>query len=343
MISHRFTGLLLTVMLAMGIAAAGAAEPRLEVPKRVLNGGEVEPGPKLVLEFPIRNAGDGTLEITRVAPGCGCMVARYDRRLAPGARGAIRVLFDTAGRHGAIRKNIAVESNDPDTPRLVLTVQMLLRRAVEVSPGEEVTLPLESGRAGEQELVLRSYEKGPFRVTSVVCSLPGAQTRLLSPMEVAERLGEKPDACAIVHLTLPAAASERAFEATVTIETNSRRRPRLEVRLCGVPRTAVSVNPPHLYFGTVSRRKGQAVTRAISLFRPRGNVHVLSVESSDPRLRLRVEPDPSGTLCDVVVEYPGGWPLGLARGTITICTDDPRRPKIRVPFTAEVAEEADPA
>lgn len=340
----RWARFLLTfIWVGLVAAEARAAEPRIEAPRRVADLGAREPGPKLSIDFPIRNAGKGTLEITRVLPSCGCMVARYDRRLASGARGAVRVLFDTAGRHGAVRVNVAVESNDPETPRLLLTVQAVLRRAVEVSPGEDVLVPIDAGTPAEQELILRSYEKGPFRVTGVRCSLPGVTTRLLSRSEVAQRIAENPAACQIIHLTIPAGASEKAFDATVTIQTNSPRRPRLTVRLTGVPGAAVSVSPPHLYFGAVNPRQAKPVTRAISLFQPRGGVRVTGVESSDPRLRLRVEPDPSGVLCDVVVEYGGGWPLGLTRGTITIRTDDPRRPRIRVPFTAEVVEEGAPA
>jgi hypothetical protein len=323
--------------------ASSAKEPRLAAAKRVIDLGVREPGPTLAIAFPIRNAGSAPLEITRVVPSCGCMVARYDRRLMPGAKGAVRILFDSAGRHGPVRKNIAVESSDPRNPRIVLTVQVTLRRAVEVSPGETITLPMNEGAPTQGEILLRSHEKAPLSITRVSCSLPGAQTRLLSAAEVAQRVADEPAACRVVQLTIPAEASRAAFEATVTIETSSPRRPRIPVQVTGVPRAAVSVNPPHLYFGNVARTSGEPVMRIITLFRPRGGVRVTGVEATDPHLTLRVEPDPSGALCDVLAVYEGGWPLGLKRGTITIRTDDPQRPQVRVPYSAEVAEEVEPA
>jgi hypothetical protein len=335
---------LLTATLLLGAAAgtARAAQPRIEATKRVIDLGVQEPGPRLTIDFPIRNAGTAPLEITRVAPMCGCMVARYDRRLLPGAKGSVRVFFDSAGRHGEVRKNITVESTDPKTPRLVLTVRALLRRAIEVSPGETITLPMKEGQPTQGELILRSHEKAAFQITRVTCSLPGARTRLLSSAEIAERVPENPDACRGVQFEIPEEASRTTFETTVVLETTSPRRPRIAVQVTGVPRAAVSVNPPHLYFGNVARKKSEPVLRVITLFRPQGGVRVTGLEASDPHLKLSVEADPSGALCDVLAVYEGGWPLGLKRGTITIRTSDPQRPQVRVPYSAEVSDETEP-
>lgn len=335
--------------LLLGVTAAGTAranagaEPRIEATKRVIDLGVREPGPRVAIEFPLRNVGKAPLEITRAVPACGCMVARFDRRLLPGAKGAVRVLFDTEGRHGEIKKNIAVESTDPKTPRLVLTVRVLLRRAVEVSPGETIVLPTSEGRPTESQITLRSHEKSLLQIKRVTCSLPGVTTRVLTSAEVAERVAEGPGACQMIDLQFPETASVAAFDATVTIETNSLKRPRIAVQVTGVPRAAVSVQPPHLYFGNVARGKGEPVLRVITLFRPRGGVRVTGVEATDPNLSLKVEADPSGALCDVLAVYAGGWPLGLKRGTITIRTDDPKRPVVRVPYSAEVGEERDVA
>lgn len=333
---------LAVALLGAVAGAARAAEPRIEVAKRVIDLGVREPGARLTIDFPIRNAGKAPLEITRVVPSCGCMVPRYDRRLLPGAKGVLRVLFDTAGRHGEFRKNIAVESSDPATPRIVLTLRVLLRRAVEVTPGETITLPTVEGQATESEIVLRSHEGGPLKITRVTCPFPGSETRLLAPEEVAQRVGERPEECRIVRVRFPESAGHTAFDTTVLIETGSPRRPRIPIQVTGVPRAAVSVDPPHLYFGEVTRTGRVPVLRVITLFRRKGDVRVTSVEAGDPHLKITVEADRGGSLADVLAVYEGGWPLGLKRGTITIRTDDPQRPRVRVPYTAEVSEQAIP-
>jgi len=316
-------------------AAAAPSGPRLQVEKLVQDAGMVAPGPQLRFVFPMRNTGTTPLEITRVNPGCHCLSAEYDRHLAPGARGTICIVFDTAGRRGIIEKHITVESTDPDTPRLGLTVKAVLHEVVEVTPGEDVTLPLDSGASAEQELILRSYEKKPLEVTRVVWMLDRDQIALRVPGDATKYQ--------IVQLTFPASAAEKAFDETVTIHTNSPGRPKVTVHLYGVPRSAVTASPPHLYFGAVATTGGEPTMRVISLFRRHGGFKVVGVDAPDAHLRVSINPDPSGTLCDVVVTYSSGWTPGTVEGTITIHTDDPQRPTIVVPYTADVSSTASPA
>lgn len=322
-------------------AAAAPSGPRLEVEKLLVDMGQVTPGPQIRFVFPIRNAGTAPLEIVRVNPGCHCLSAEFDRRLAPGARGAIRVVFDTGGRRGAIEKHVTVESNDPAATRVVLTLKAALHEAVEVTPGEDVTLPLNPGESAQQEVILRSFETKTLQVTKVVCSSPGTEAHVLNREQIMQRVPGDPARFQIVQLSFP--SSEKAFDETVTIHTNSPARPRITVRLYGVPRTAVTASPPRLYFGSVASTGGEPAMRVVSLFRRQGGFKVVGVDAPDSHVRVTVNPDASGTLCDVVVTYRGGWKPGTVEGTITIHTDDPQRPTVLVPYTADVSATPDPA
>jgi hypothetical protein len=42
------------------------------------------------------------------------------------------------------------------------------------------------------------------------------------------------------------------------------------------------------------------------------------------------------------VIYQGGWKPGIVDGKLTIRTDDPQRPLLRIPYTAEVTDEPEP-
>jgi hypothetical protein len=324
-------------------AAAAPPGPRLQMEKRVQDAGMLAPGPQLRFVFPIENTGTAPLEITQVNPGCHCLSTEYDRRLAPGAHGSIRIIFDSGGRRGTIEKHISVETNDPESARVMLTVKAVLHDPVEVTQGEDVTVPLSPGTSAEQELMLRSYENKPLQVTRVVCSSPTTAARMLDRDQILQRVPGSPDRFQIVQLSFPASAADKAFDETVTIYTNSAGRPRITVRLYGVPRSAVTASPPRLYFGPVASTGGGPIMRVISLFRRRGGFKVLSVDAPDAHLRVTVTPDPSGTLSDVVVVYGGGWKPGIVEGTITIHTDDPQRPTILVPYTADVSATTSPA
>jgi hypothetical protein len=134
---------------------------------------------------------------------------------------------------------------------------------------------------------------------------------------------------------------ERAFEETVTLDTDCPGRPRLKVRVSGVPRGAVTASPPHLYLGPVSRRSEEPVVRIVSLCRRQGPFKVLAV-TAEPGLRVEIAPGPDESVWDLTVIYQGGWKPGLVAGALAIRTDDPQRPLLRVPYTAEVTDEPEP-
>jgi hypothetical protein len=316
-------------------APTEAPAPRLQVTMEQ-DAGEAMSGAPLQATFAMQNVGTAPLEITRVTPECRCMVSRYDSRLAPGARGAISVTLTTAGRHGMVEKHLTVESNDPTQPVITLILKVVLHQAVEILPAEHVRVPMRPGEAAEQELILRSYEKTPLQVTRVDCSSPTTEARVLPRDQIERRMPEAPSAFQIVRLSFPAGATKAAFDQTVTIETNSVARPSITVRLEGRPLKAFAVSPKQLDFGSVAGQGGEPMTRAIDVIRQWGPFKVLGVGTPDPRLQVRVEPDASGGLFHVVVVYGGGWKPGKVEGVITIRTDDPQRPELRVPYTAEV-------
>ena len=56
-----------------------------------------EPGSPMQFVFHFKNGGTAPLQISKVKPSCGCLVADYDREIAPGGAGTISATFDTEG------------------------------------------------------------------------------------------------------------------------------------------------------------------------------------------------------------------------------------------------------
>ena len=94
--------------------------------------------------------------------------------------------------------------------------------------------------------------------------------------------------------------------------------------------------PPRLYFGEAKVAGGPRLLRIFGLQRREGAFKVLSVEASDPALRVQVSQE-RANYWEVVAIYDGGWPKGIHSGVLTIRTDDPLRPVLKVPFSAEVS------
>lgn len=129
---------LLIVFLAVPTVLAPAQEstgPRAVPVEPVKNFDNVAKGESLVHAFEIKNEGDKKLIITNVSPACGCTVAEFDKEIAPGAIGRVRATVDTSTFEGPIAKTIAVLTNDPNTPKLQLTVRAVVKPYVGIRPG----------------------------------------------------------------------------------------------------------------------------------------------------------------------------------------------------------------
>jgi hypothetical protein len=79
-------------------------------------------------EFTLRNVGDAPLALEEVRTGCSCSVAAYDRTIAPGGQGRVRLTVDVyrqwAGRE--FRRTVWLTTNDPEAAQVSLVVRGLV-------------------------------------------------------------------------------------------------------------------------------------------------------------------------------------------------------------------------
>lgn len=96
---------------------------RIKVDKNQHNFGNAKEGTVLTWDLPIKSIGDTTLVISDVQTSCGCTAALLSEdRLKPGETGNIRIELDTSRMKGKKSRTIAVVSNDPYNPRMVITL-----------------------------------------------------------------------------------------------------------------------------------------------------------------------------------------------------------------------------
>lgn len=106
------------------VAASSTASPKAVVTKLEHSFGVVKPGTPLNHKFEIKNAGDARLEITNVAPSCGCTTSDYDKAIEPGKTGQVTLSIQkTDGYKGEVVKTATVTTNDPDHPTFTLTLR----------------------------------------------------------------------------------------------------------------------------------------------------------------------------------------------------------------------------
>lgn len=70
---------------------------------------------------------------------------------------------------------------------------------------------------------------------------------------------------------------------------------------------------------------------------------ITGVSVDDPKLEAKLLTLREGEEYRVVLTYTGGWDGGLVRRTLTIATDDPKQPEIRIPVEAVLPQTPPPA
>lgn len=114
-------------------AGAGVPVPVIRFEHTTHDFGELAADAKVEHAWVVHNDGKAPLEIVNTFPSCGCTASLIENKaIAPGASGILRVSFDAVGQNGDVRKSIAVLSNDPARPRVLLTV--LARVLAPVNP-----------------------------------------------------------------------------------------------------------------------------------------------------------------------------------------------------------------
>ncbi len=117
--------------------AAATARPRLKFATDKHDFGKVKQGQSVSYEFVFENQGDAPLVIEKVETSCGCTAALLsEKKIEPGKKGKVKATFDTQAYGGRVTKYIFIDSNDPDNPRVELTVSV----DIQVPPAPKIEL-----------------------------------------------------------------------------------------------------------------------------------------------------------------------------------------------------------
>jgi len=145
--------------------------------------GKIPSDRKVSVRWVFHNDGDAPLEIVAVRPTCGCTVtAPQDDLIPPGGTGALEVTFDPAGQQGSVRKSLAVMSNDPRRPSVLLTLRAEVQ-STEVPEGSATGHPpiagqsLLMGSCGTCHAAPAAGKSGPELYAAICAACHGADGR----------------------------------------------------------------------------------------------------------------------------------------------------------------------
>jgi hypothetical protein len=103
--------------------------PVLAFEKNTHDFGDINQGEKVEQMFTFTNTGTEPLIITNIQVTCGCTAPEWPREpIMPGGTGKIKVVFNSAGKHGRQDKAVTVVSNAVnDDTKIRFTTNVLVK------------------------------------------------------------------------------------------------------------------------------------------------------------------------------------------------------------------------
>ena len=330
---------LLLLFTAAPAFAAGAPVPKAVVREPAHDFGRVRQGEQKAYGFRIVNGGAAPLEVTGARISLRGVTCRIPPRIAPGGAGTIDVEWSTAHLEGKFRGTVTLLTNDPAAREILLAIEGEVHGPLDVDPLPAVFLAAFRDEDVSRALTLTSNQ----------------------PRPVALRL--ESGAGAHFRATLETIAPGRKWRATVRIAPGTapgRYEEALRLRsddpAIGDVRIPVHVfvkadlyaNPEAFDFGDVSieriRRQPSVLAflrQAVLVRKRRGTFRLKGLRSDVAALDLAAAP-PAGQSASF--EIFAGLRAGALRpgsldGTVTIETDDPDFPVLKIPVRGRVAGE----
>ena len=143
-------------------------QPEIAVEEKSYDFGKVKEGTNVEHVFKIKNAGESEPVIERVRSSCGCTVAQpTSKNLPPGGESEIKATFRTRGRQGMTRMTITVNSNDPVTPTLILSLRGEIETDVAVKPRSIWLGQLQKRAKGSADFTVEVSDPERIKIKSV--------------------------------------------------------------------------------------------------------------------------------------------------------------------------------
>jgi len=201
------------------VASSAQETPSGKLPKahseRILHEfGDMDPFTGGSHIFTIRNLGEAPLVLKMSGTTCKCTSCEIlDPEIPPRGEGRVQVDWTTAGRTNLFRHGCTVQTNDPETERIRLRVEGVVRSHIGADPGTMYALQVDPDSPRELESLVFSEAWESFEIKDVESDLVGV-TWSLEPAS-RKRLDESISTALsgyVVRLTLPAGMPPGDFD-----------------------------------------------------------------------------------------------------------------------------------
>lgn len=320
---------------------SGAAKIKFE--KMVYDFGATSMVQMVVGTFAFQNDGDGELVLQRPSTSCGCTVASVKPetlKLKPGEKGEIGFTLSVGSARGPMEKHITVNSNDPQSPSIGLTIKANMQVLIDAAPLQVMLGEMPVGFATNVTLQIRRTDGKPLNLAKLDVSNPFITSKFV-PVE-----GSTGTAVTVTLQIKPDGAPRHFYE-RVSAFVEGINYPVLTIPVFGQLMGDLRIQPEAVFWGIPDPqnwpgpRPDLMTVRSIRISptKPGEPFEVRKATSTIKEVELAVAPVETGKVYQVIAKLtavPKEPKAGMITGTITLETNLAGHPTVDIPVNVNV-------
>jgi len=257
--------------------------PTISISEEEWDFGKIKEDERPVHIFVINNIGKEELIISRARASCGCTATMLSSdNIKPGQKAELQVTFNPTGFNGIVKKDVTIESNDPQLPRAKVTI------IADVEP-----IPSPQAFFSDSQWDFGLISQGDFPTFTFTIENKGELDLIINKVDASEYVQYD---TGIPFTILPGEKQEVTFtynsgqhelgeaRESVRIYCNDPRREALSLRINGYikekPAPTVSISPVGTSFNLTTDFEGETIGRFILANSGEEGIKITSIKTS---------------------------------------------------------------
>jgi hypothetical protein len=262
-------------------------------------------------------------------------VAKYDKVIPPGQEGTIHMVIEGKKVHGSFSKSATISSNDPERPTMTVSIAGQIIPYVSVKPAGQLYLQGQYGDKVQKTITVTSNEEDlDFRITKVESNMDDKITYDFARSDTE-------DGAWVVNVWKNPRLPTMNTYGSLFIHTNSKNASTKTIQCRVITKGAITIEPKAVNFGTIkfgmNGEKAEPVTKNVVVLKSKGEFEIQDVEFNIPGFTAEWGPVQEGKRYNIKVTFQPPEkkkPKQTHIGEMTVKTNDPREPELRVKLVA---------
>lgn len=320
--------------LVLGLNAAeeapNAGKPKIKFAQTVYDFGKTSQVEQVTGTFIFENVGDAPLKLGKPTTTCGCTVAGVKPdTLQPGEKGELTFSLNLGKTRAIVQKNITVDSNDPETPKVTLTVK------ADYTPLYQADKPtfylhIRKGQTTNLTALVTRTDGNPLVISKIEATQPWIEAK-------AEPDNSSTNQAVRIHATVKPDGAPRYFAEMVKLFVAGSEAPAYTLSFQGRLVGDLTLTPESLYWPITDPTKAITSRRIILKSALSEKLEIKNISSTLKDINVETISKEDGKTMELVAKL-GALPDKTTNGVIRFETNIPSQPKVEVPVWINIVK-----